>query len=614
MSKRGKKSAPRKKSPSPKARRRRRVVVGESDSSGEELVVIPRGRAERWPFKSDSECFVPVMEHLSDEERAFVDAVDKWVEYGVDLPTGPLWQVVAEHGDGYLKHMYGNPEEFAASRHPRAILARFNVAPMHVRVALTHSLAKFLSDPKQVMDCVAFVVQKGRDVAALLPRFLRPEVPELVREFARQVQVVLENPAIFPRLFPEYPGYHFGRDDRFLLTNDYCGPVFPFETWPVHEVTEEQLASPMFQIECREVQLRFFEYVVNTDAATRRFGFRDEVVGLSFCKLLRRALDMALRTGLRTPAQLAVSVATAQNIVRILLKCPPMVEVELGDIVKQTMRHAEVTSASLDEGVRKLLLTNCTYIHAGVVAMMRLLLSCGASTLLRDAAGFLLVTNVRGGVIYEEPGSQPPPRGFFGYYGNYNRRGQQSDSGQKLNFQTTDLQRDLVDLVCEYGANWTRANHRLFPQEFRQRVFTFLLVNRRQRTAKMPWLPRDPLEIIFKKVATSDYCDDAQQLEETKALLSRTYAAFSDSELKASCKAADTKRGQYFYRRVHGAPIVQKPFKRFCDKRGVSLSSKKDATREFFIDFLVAQELGLLDDEQPVAAPASRAASVALLP
>ncbi len=541
------------------------------------------------------------VDHLAEEECAFVAAVDAWVEFGLVKPTGRLWDVVVKNGDSYIMYLYGNKPEFEAMRHPRAVLARLSSeVPLEVRVAVTQSLGKFLSDPAQVFECVAYVAQNVRNPMDLLPKFMAPELPELVREYARQVHVGLANPTIFPHVFPEgFRGYHFhGPRYGFLLHHDFAGPIFPFESWQVELTTEEHLASPMFQIESREVQERLFAWVLHQDKLGRAMRMHDVTAGLPYCKLLRRVLESALRTGVRTAAELAVDVACAQNIVRFLMKSPPgAAETELGEIVKQTMRRAEVTPASLDEGVRKLLLSNSSYIHTGVLAMMRLLLSSGASTLLRDEAGFLLVTNVRAGVIYTKAEAELSQRRFFAYH-HFPARVQQGDMGQKLHFQNTDIQRDLVDMICEFGANWTRANHHLFPQEFRQRVFTFLMINRRQRTAKVPWLPRDPLEIIFKMVATSDYCDDAQQLLETKALLARTYAPFSDGELRASCRAADTRRGQRFYHHVHGADIVDKPFKRYCEKRGVSLTRKKGVTREFFIDFLVAQELGLLDDIQ----------------
>jgi hypothetical protein len=51
-----KKSPKKKKSPSPSRRKR---AFEESDSSGEELQVQQVHAPERWPYKSDNECFVP---------------------------------------------------------------------------------------------------------------------------------------------------------------------------------------------------------------------------------------------------------------------------------------------------------------------------------------------------------------------------------------------------------------------------------------------------------------------------------------------------------------------------------------------------------------------------
>jgi hypothetical protein len=116
--------------------------------------------------------------------------------------------------------------------------------------------------------------------------------------------------------------------------------------------------------------------------------------------------------------------------------------------------------------------------------------------------------------------------------------------------------KDLVDLINSLGANWNRKTHYLFPRAFRERIWTFVLCNRVLRRDGAPWLPRDPLDIVIKMIATDDLCQvvcnccslyvshvvlvqEDQQIEETKAILSLTYQALSNKELIARCKQVD---------------------------------------------------------------------------
>ncbi len=73
------------------------------------------------------------------------------------------------------------------------------------------------------------------------------------------------------------------------------------------------------------------------------------------------------------------------------------------------------------------------------------------------------------------------------------------------------------------AANWNTNTHICFPSDFRQRIFTVLLCNRRARCTGLPSLPRDPLFMIFQLVANSEYCDDEMQINDTKALVTMSY-------------------------------------------------------------------------------------------
>jgi hypothetical protein len=426
-----------------------------------------------------------------------------------------------------------------------------------------------------------------------LPKFLHPSLPAVVREYVRQALVGLSNPATFPHIFQSRRDTHA---DRVLcLLPLFRRALLPFECMSAIDTTEEQLATSMFDIGTSGA----FNILLNWLLRGNAHGFEGRAVasrGPPYIALLRRTLALARvdvrtadevakglpRRALRTADELARDVGSSFVIFNAL-KGP--LEVELSEIVRQTLRDPEVTSGALDECVRQLLRYHIFKLDERVLAMMRLLLSCGASTLVRDSAGFLLITNIRAGAIF----------GLFG----------PSEAGTSKSTTLTfkpNVQREMVNLISEYGANWTRLNHHLFPQEFRRRVFAFLLVNRRFRTAEKPWLPRDPLQIIFNMVATSDYCDEEQQLIETKALLTHIYGRETDRDLRHLCNAADTEKGHKSVRQFRDFPPDYKPFKSFCKQRKISVKLAQEQSREFFIEFLVALELGLLEGSDVASA------------
>jgi hypothetical protein len=117
-----------------------------------------------WPFKSDCDCFVPQTEHLTEEQRAFVAEVEAWVEFGRDKPKGPLWdQMVCHIADRDVKLAFRKGPDLEAMRHPRVILGLLSVCKhpqVDLLVVLSQSLAKYLSEPKYVLECVSFIATR----------------------------------------------------------------------------------------------------------------------------------------------------------------------------------------------------------------------------------------------------------------------------------------------------------------------------------------------------------------------------------------------------------------------------------------------------------------------
>jgi hypothetical protein len=124
-------------------------------------------------------------------------------------------------------------------------------------------------------------------------------------------------------------------------------------------------------------------------------------------------------------------------------------------------------------------------------------------------------------------------------------------------------------------------------------VFAFLLINRRQRSAGMPWLPRDPLEIVFRMVAASDFRDDALRISERKALLTRVLSSYDTDYLR---EIIEDLEDEVVEDDIDSAYVVWTPFEWFCHWRRIRGGvTRETAKRKVLIEFIVLHSLGLLD-------------------
>ncbi len=499
---------------------------------------------------------------------------------------------------------YGNAVEFDTMRHPRAIL--MHAIPSQLRedllTTMMMSLCKYLSAVHELLDCLSTLMRRSADRKRINDSLIasREFLPDVVQEYARQVAIVLDSPELFPGMFGANQAF-FGFGYGMIGVGQRAS--FPFEELDVLRLEEEHAASPLFDIGVREIQLRALDWLLNRGTG-HWFGQAPHAPSWPFLKLMRRLMELLIRSGARSPSEWAVDLALSTNVMRNLNMFPGPVLHEVKEFIRQCLRHSDVQSADLDKAVRKLVLQNRHSIRAETVEMLRLLFSCGASTLLRDDAGFLLITNIRAGVIYANDTEDLRVRHYYHWMPHrFESSQRQRDIGEKLSFASTDVHRDAVDLITSFGANWTRQTHALFPKEFRNRIFAFLCVNRRQRSEKMPWLPRDPLQVIIKLVATSDFCDEDQQLEETKTLLAHTYESISERELLSMCKDVDVLAGgrkprghvRGPYRAALRSGTYKKPFKSFCEERNLNPRRRQGLERDVLISFLVSNELGLLE-------------------
>lgn len=106
------------------------------------------------------------------------------------------------------------------------------------------------------------------------------------------------------------------------------------------------------------------------------------------------------------------------------------------------------------------------------------------------------------------------------------------------------------------------------------------------------------MDVIFRHVANDAFISDEEQLQETKALLRRTYVSVSDAELYEMCRDKDQPRlGWGRHRMVPYMKDGSKPFRTYCERADAGTARREilKKGRDFLLDFLIDEELGLLE-------------------
>lgn len=198
----------------------------------------------------------------------------------------------------------------------------------------------------------------------------------------------------------------------------------------------------------------------------------------------------------------------------------------------------------------------------------------------------MLVSNIRAGLIFSASESSG---------GRYWWKREVSLLGKTPAAQlrwSSDVQLEVVKMLTQVGANWNPRNHLVFPQEFRARVKTFLLINLRFRALgvrffvpfcfflnrlQLPYLPRDPRGLVLKVLASMEYADEEAQLSDVRRLLATSYEKVKQQGL------------------IGAALEHEQEFHAFMKKRNIESKtpqSRKKISREILIEFLVSNELG----------------------
>ncbi len=260
------------------------------------------------------------------------------------------------------------------------------------------------------------------------------------------------------------------RDVEFQHTFQYLH--YPVEDLVLGELTEQQVDSKLFDIHFAAVPPKIFRWLEQSDATM------DDVD----VKLLRRVVEMMRQGELLAPGELVLKIARfAVRLARVSFSRAFSV------LLSEIYLHPTVQRRHLNAAAQRLLISEGWEAHKGVLLSMRELFACGASPLLRDDAGALMIANMVNGRI------------CFG------------GAEENVLFSKKGLRQRAMVLINEVTpAKWTRENHALFPSDVRDRIITFVLVNRRFRCQKLPWLPRDPLSIVLKLVAEYDVLNEAR--------------------------------------------------------------------------------------------------------
>jgi hypothetical protein len=256
----------------------------------------------------------------------------------------------------------------------------------------------------------------------------------------------------------------------------------------------ETVDCELLDIPFPEMQDRLFDFFVEVEFNSFNVGDGN---------VLSRLVEQQLRR--RSASEVASRLSASQCFTRASIFEP-------GHALKHTLRnvYSNVSQAQRNESVYAVLVckgSNGVYranvgISVGGVFMMRQLFRCGASPLARDAAGVLLVANLRC--------SSLPRVGGLVRFG-----------GESLAITDPRIVQEVMWVLEKFTpARWTVDSHHLFPDDFRARVRELLLCNQRLRTTGAACLSMDPLEIVIQWLAVGEVLgEDAIENEVAKLLL-----------------------------------------------------------------------------------------------
>ena len=210
-------------------------------------------------------------------------------------------------------------------RSPRSIIVRCRTClpaaliSLKLFCALSINLLKF-RDPKDEQSflealwylCKSGVTGDATDacvIKALETCLLLQDATPLVREFAREALIAFAKPELFPVAFNSLHNPPHSFEQHWPL---------PFEELPAESLTEEQIASSLFDLAGAGVKIveRAVHWITN-DSCVRHFFYDSRPVGWPTLKLMRRIFELG-RSGAFTAAELVSSYACSGLLSRQL--------------------------------------------------------------------------------------------------------------------------------------------------------------------------------------------------------------------------------------------------------------------------------------------------------
>jgi hypothetical protein len=252
----------------------------------------------------------------------------------------------------------------------------------------------------------------------------------------------------------------------------------------------ETVDREIFEISSAAMQDRLFNFFL-----AQRFYFFHEDYGTILCRLVEQQLR-------RRPVS---DVASRLSASRCMTNAP---ELRAEDVLREILRrvYSNVSQAQRNEAVHAVLAVKRSdgryRANSGVflsaIFLMRQLFKFGASPLVRDASGVLLIANVRCSRLRSLVNGQ-----FV---------------VERLDLDAPGRRGKLVRLIEKFTpVKWTVGSHHLFPDDFRERVRVLLLCNQRLRGTGAAHLSMDPLELVIQWLAVGEVLgEDAIENEMAK--------------------------------------------------------------------------------------------------
>jgi hypothetical protein len=365
------------------------------------------------------------------------------------------------------------------------------VAMRDVISAAVRHVARFVRDPhimNRLMSYAGIMCSEPSRVALMRLMAQSDVLSVELREWAREWSCIIGHPKMLqlrggpePQLFAGGTKFKYHRAQPLVLPLE----LLFREASNFFEAVDRELLD----IPCLEMQDRLFQFFLGF---AFDYFFEDE--GFAFSQLVEQQLrrrsfsEVASRLSASQCMTNAPEFTAEDDLTEILLR----VYSNVSQVQRNEAVYAVLAVKRSDGRYR----ANCG-VFGGAIFLMRVLFESGASPLVRDASGVLLIANVR----------------------CLRLRSLVNGKHRVVELsEDPDVCGELESLVEEYmPRSWTVESHHLFPDDFRARVRQLLLCNQRFEGVGAPHLSMDPLELVIQWLAVGEVLgEDAIEREMAK--------------------------------------------------------------------------------------------------